>query len=82
MIEQKIASFISNEFNNGKPVSSKTRLADDLFMDSMDMFALKIELVVTFKVQAPEDDVKKFITVGDVIAYVFAKVAEKQKAKN
>lgn len=45
------------------------RLGDDLGVDELDLIELSIRAEEEFGIQIPEEDLKRFVTFGDVLAY-------------
>jgi acyl carrier protein len=43
---------------------------DDLNSDSLDVLELHMELEKTFKIEIPDEDAEKLVTVGSVIKYI------------
>jgi acyl carrier protein len=55
---------------DGRIVSSDTRLNHDLQLRPFDRIRLAMYLEETFDVEIPDDDVRRFDTVGDIANYI------------
>ncbi len=59
-------------------VTDEASLEGDLNADSLDMVELIMELEDEFGIEIPDEDAKKVSTVGEAIAYIEARVQEKE----
>lgn len=61
------------EFLGVKPeeVLPTASLVSDLGADSLDLIELLMELEETFQIEVPDEDAEKWVTIGDVEAYLF-----------
>jgi len=70
-IESELAQYLKRDRRTITPAYS---LRDDLGLDSMATIELLFRIEEAFDLQIPDQDLQKFLTVGDVIHYVEAKV--------
>ena len=70
-IESELAQYLKRDRRTITPAYS---LRDDLGLDSMATIELLFRIEEAFDLQIPDQDLQKFLTVGDVIHYVQAKV--------
>jgi acyl carrier protein len=61
-------------------IQNKDDLRNDLGLDSLDMIELLFKIEEVFELEIPNEDLVKIATVGDVIAYVERRLAEKAAA--
>lgn len=70
-IKEQVAKSLKNVLGKrALNVSLDHRLVEDLGVDSFATLELIFELEDTLGIKIPDSDVKKMITVGDVIAYI------------
>lgn len=55
------------------------KFTDNLGADSLDMVELVMEFEKEFKIQIPDDDAEKIITVADAENYLIKSLQEKQQ---
>ena len=74
MIYEKIVEKICNQFGlEPNEVNENTSFIDDLGADSLDEVELTIEMEDEFGMaEVPEEELKKLLTVGDLVEYVKA----------
>jgi acyl carrier protein len=77
-IESELAQYLKRDRRTITPAYS---LRDDLGLDSMATIELLFRIEEAFDLQIPDQDLQKFLTVGDVIHYVEAKVGTTAGAK-
>ena len=58
-----------------RTIEARHALRDDLGIDSMATIELLFNIEDAFDLQIPDEDLRTLVTVGDVIAYVEARVA-------
>jgi acyl carrier protein len=58
------------EYIADEPVERETRLVEDLWFDEFDRLVLTLHLEEEFGVMISDADAAKFVTIGDVLAYV------------
>lgn len=51
-------------------VTPEANIVDDLGADSLDIVELAIGLETEFGLEIPDDEIEKFVTVGDVTSYI------------
>ncbi len=74
MVYEKIVEMICNQFGlEAEEISESTAFVDDLGADSLDVVELTIEMEDEFGMgEVPEEELKKLVTVGDLVEYVKA----------
>ena len=74
MVYEKIVEMICNQFGlEPDEISEATAFVDDLGADSLDVVELTIEMEDEFGMgEVPEEELKKLVTVGDLVEYVKA----------
>lgn len=74
MVYEKIVEKICKQFGlEPSEVSENTSFIDDLGADSLDVVELTIEMEDEFGMaEVPEEELKKLVTVGDLVEYVKA----------
>jgi acyl carrier protein len=70
-IETALAEYLKRDPSTITPGHS---LRDDLGLDSMATIELLFRIEEAFDLQIPDEDLQRFVTVGDVIAYVQERV--------
>ena len=58
-------------------IREASMIKEDLGLDSLDIIELSFNLEEEFNIECQDEDVDKFITVGDVVNFVFEKVNPK-----
>lgn len=51
-------------------VTMEAKLADDLGADSLDAVELNMALEEAFEISISDDDLMKFVTVGDIVSHI------------
>jgi acyl carrier protein len=75
-IEQRIRQALAEHLKRDPAsIASSHRLRDDLGLDSMATIELLYRIEDAFDLQIPDADLPKLATVGNVIAYVEARLA-------
>lgn len=75
-IPTKVRLILSNHFGIlPENVSDTVRLVHNLGADGLDMVEIAMKLDEAFQIEISEKDMKKFVTVGDVVAYLSTRVA-------
>ena len=74
MVYEKIVEMICSQFGlEADEISESTAFVDDLGADSLDVVELTIEMEDEFGMsEVPEEELKKLVTVGDLVEYVKA----------
>lgn len=74
MVYEKIVELICQQFGlEADQISENTAFVDDLGADSLDVVELTIEMEDAFGMgEVPEEELKKLVTVGDLVEYVKA----------
>jgi len=57
-------------------VRAESTFVDDLDIDSLSMVEIAVAAQDKFGVEVPDDDLKTFLTVGDVVNYIKKALAE------
>jgi acyl carrier protein len=75
--EAKIKSIIEKELGvEREKLTPEASFIEDLGADSLDIVELVMEFEKEFNIDIPDEDSEKLRTVGDVIAYLEAKVSQ------
>jgi acyl carrier protein len=75
MVLDKIRDVVVKKFKvQPENVSDKTRLREDLNVDSLDAVELIMELEDTFNVKISDDEAQKLKTIGDIVSFIEPKV--------
>lgn len=53
-------------------VTLETKIIDDLGADSLDSVELSVEIEDRIGIAVPDEELKNFVTVGDIVAFVDA----------
>ena len=70
-MEKKITQLIAEQLNiKPEDITPEQKIIDDLKADSLDVVELVMNLEDHFKLQIPDEEAEKLITVKDVIQYV------------
>lgn len=74
MVYEKIVELICEQFGmESSEISENTAFVDDLGADSLDVVELTMEMEDLFGMgEVPEEELKKLVTVGDLVEYVKA----------
>jgi acyl carrier protein len=55
-------------------ITQSARLVEDLGVDSLDLFEVVVSCEEKFNIDIPNDAATKFVTVGDAVEYIKAKL--------
>ena len=78
-MEEKVKQIITDQLAVNKyDVTPEALLIDDLGAGSLDLLELVMALEEAFDIDIPDEDAKRFVTVGDVVKYVEGKVIERK----
>ena len=78
-MEEKVKQIITDQLAVNKyDVTPEALLIDDLGAGSLDLLELVMALEEAFDIDIPDEDAKRFVTVGDVVKYVEGKVKERK----
>ncbi len=78
-IQEQVTAIIAEHLDvEMREVTMEASLIDDLGADSLDIVELVMVVEEQFGIEVPDEDAENMETVGDVIAYVEKKVAEKE----
>lgn len=70
---EKIQEIIADKLSiNVDDISQDSSFVEDLNADSLDIVELVMALEDELELEIPDEDVEKFVTVGDVVNYVKA----------
>ena len=76
-VEERVKNFISSQLNiKVEDLKNESLLAEDLGADSLDLIEITMSIEEEFNGNIPDEDSEKIKTVGDVVKYVEAKIAE------
>lgn len=74
-LEQKICVGLKNAIGKHVPnISEDKKLVEDLGLDSFAALELIYELEDSLGIKIPDEDAKKFVSVKDLLDYVFGKM--------
>ena len=68
--EGKIRNIIAEVLTVPEEVTLEASFIDDLGADSLDALELIMAFEEEFDMEIPDEDVEKFVTVGDVVEYI------------
>lgn len=75
-IFEKVKAIIVEQLGvESKAVTKDASFIDDLGADSLDVVELIMRLEEEFKIEVPDEDAEKIMTVGDVVEYIEKKIA-------
>lgn len=74
---EELRAIATRELEHEGPISPGMSLAADLRLDSMAMIVVAVGLENRFRVRLDEQDAGRLDTVGDLVALVCQRVAEK-----
>ena len=70
-IFEKLKEIIVNQLGiDEKNVKEEATFVDDLSADSLDIVELVMNIEEEFKIEIPDEDAEKIVTVGDVVNYI------------
>lgn len=70
-IEQDVIAIIADALGKKKEeITTKSRFKEDLQADSLNTVELMMKLEGEFKIEIPDDEASKILTVADVIEYI------------
>jgi len=70
-IEQRIRPLIAEQLGvEENKVTRAASFVDDLNADSLDLVEMVMSLEEEFKIEIPDEDVERILTVGDAIDYI------------
>lgn len=70
---EKVVKIISESYDmNVEKITADTQLADDLHLDSLDMYEKIVEIEDEFNITIPEAKLDNLETIGDVIELIDA----------
>lgn len=73
----KMKEMIADQLSvNPDIITEATSFKDDLHADSLDIFELVMAMEDEYGVEIPTDDLKKMLTVGDVVQFLKSKGIE------
>lgn len=76
-IKNKVFEIIKSRlFHKDTPLSMESKLADDLWMDSLDEVGLVMELEKEFGISIPDDASGRCLTLKDVVDYMIRRMEE------
>jgi len=57
-----------------KDIKLNSKLVDDLELESLDVVTLVSEFENKYNIEIPDEDIKKFLTVEDIVEYIKSKI--------
>ncbi len=78
-VKTLIADYITPYPSDAAHIRDDLELALDLGVDSMDCVALALAVEQEFEIEVMDGDIKSFDTVGDLIEFVIAELAEQKR---
>ncbi len=80
-VAAKVMKIVAEQLplEEGKEITENSRLIEDLQADSLDSVEIVMEIDDALGIEIPDADVPKLKTVGEIINYVFEKLAAKGK---
>ncbi len=76
MYFEKVKEVIVGTVNcDAEAVTMDARIKEDIGLDSLDAMELSMELEEAFGLSIEEEALSKFVTVGDIVAYIDSKKA-------
>ena len=70
-VEQEVKEIVSRQLGvDVAAVSDKTSFVDDLGADSLSIVELVLAFEEHFKIEIPESETERIVTVGDAISYI------------
>lgn len=76
----RIKKGLSNKFEVSQDkINLTTRFREDLNFDSLDSTEALIVLEEEFGIEIPDDEAEKFLTVGDVVEYLYLRFNQDEK---
>ncbi len=77
-ILEKVQSIIAEKLSvDAADVTPEKSFTNDLGADSLDTVELIMEFENVFGIKIPDEETEKIMTVGDAVAYIESKVADK-----
>lgn len=77
-IEKKtIAVLAEKSCVDDQKISLESVLVDDLGMDSLDAVEAAFSFEEEYGMEIPDDDIRNFKTVGDIVDYIFERLSTK-----
>lgn len=71
MVFEKVRAIICEQFGVDEDrVKMDSNLIGDFGADSLDVIDLAMSIEDEFDIEVPDDDIKKIITVGDIVRFI------------
>ncbi|MDR1464792.1 MAG: acyl carrier protein [Oscillospiraceae bacterium] len=70
MIFERVQKIICDQFEADLSSVTEATTLDDINADSLDLYDLAMSLEEEFEVEFPEDAIKRFHTVGDIVNFI------------
>lgn len=74
MILEKVIAVFATMADTDDEITADSELMEDLNISSMDILMLMTTLEEEFKITIPEKEIRKMVTVGDVVQVISEKV--------
>lgn len=73
-ILEKVIAVFATMADTDEEITADSELMEDLNISSMDILMLMTSLEEEFKISIPEKEIRKMVTVGDVVEVVSARI--------
>ena len=73
-ILEKVIAVFATMADTDDEITADSELMEDLNISSMDILMLMTTLEEEFKISIPEKEIRKMVTVGDVVEIISAKI--------
>ncbi|MBV8575402.1 MAG: hypothetical protein JOZ58_10255 [Acetobacteraceae bacterium] len=70
VLRRVVLSVEQTIYTAGARINSATRLVDDLGLSRFDFLKLAIYLEEAFDVELPDEALRRFVTIGDIVKYL------------
>ena len=74
MILEKVIAVFATMADTDDEITADSELMEDLNISSMDILMLMTTLEEEFKITIPEKEIRKMVTIGDVVQVISEKV--------
>ena len=71
MVFEKIKEIVAEQLDvDTSDITLETSLTKDLEADSLDAVEVIMEIEEEYGIEIPDEEAEKFVTIGDIVAYV------------